>query len=128
MAILPGNDRAAALTLTILPTRSSLPNTPAAKDCIPPIEFPTLAYNLLIPRKSSNLNCALTISKIVMIGNDVAYGLSVKGEILLGPLDPKHPPIGFVQIMKYLFVSRGFPGPMTCSHHPAFVFLGCDFA
>jgi hypothetical protein len=65
---------------------------------------------------------------MVIIGKEVAYGLSVIGEILLGPLDPKQPPIGFVQIMKYLFVSSGFPGPMTCSHHPGFVFLGCDFA
>lgn len=68
MAMELGKDLAAALTLTILPTRSSVPMTPAARDCMPPIEFPTLAYNLSIPRKSRSLNCARTISKIVIMG------------------------------------------------------------
>ena len=72
MAMEEGNDRAAALTVTILSTLDPPRKTPAARDCIPPIELPTLANSLSIPRKSSNLNCALTISNIVMTGKLVA--------------------------------------------------------
>ena len=79
MAMEEGKERAAALTVTILSTLEPPRRTPAARDCIPPIEFPTLANNLSMPKKSSNLNCALTISKIVMIGNVVAYGFPVVG-------------------------------------------------
>lgn len=79
IAILLGKDLAAALTVTIRPILDSPPRSPAARDCIPPIEFPTLAYNFSIPRKSRSLNCALTISKMVMIGKLVAYGFSVLG-------------------------------------------------
>lgn len=56
IAMEEGKERAAALTETILSTRSRPPRTPAARDCIPPIELPTVANNLSIPRKSSNLN------------------------------------------------------------------------
>src|SRR5277367_5773043 len=110
MAMEEGKDRAAALTVTILSTLDPPRRTPAARDCIPPIEFPTLAYNFSIPKKSSNLNCALNISKIVITGNEVAYGFPVIGCKLLGPLDPKHPPSAFVQIMRYLSVSSGLFG------------------
>lgn len=52
------------------------------------------------------------------MGNLVAYRSPFAGSIEDGPVEPKHPPITFVQITKYLSVSSGFPGPMKFSHHP----------
>lgn len=68
------------------------------------------------------------MSSIVKIGNRVAYRCPSAGSTLLGPVDPKHPPITFVQITKYLSVSTQPPGPMNFSHHPGCGFVGVDRA
>jgi hypothetical protein len=79
---------------------------------------PTLAYSFSMFNESRSRNCARTMSSIVRMGNLVAYRSPFAGSIEDGPVEPKHPPITFVHITKYLYVSSGFPGPMKFSHHP----------
>jgi len=42
-----------------------------------------------------------------------------------GPVEPLQLPIILEQIIKYLFVSKGFPGPTIVSHQPGFLSPGC---
>ena len=75
-------------------------------------------------KKLKRLNCALTMSLIVMTGKVVPYFLLVSGLISLGPYEPIHPPITFAQIIKYLSVSMALPGPTAYDHQPSFLVIG----
>ena len=57
------------------------------------------------------------MSRIVRYGKREPYGFP-SGEIDAGPVEPWHPPITFGQIMKYLSVSKGNPGPTNEGHQP----------
>jgi hypothetical protein len=72
IATLPGLLLAVPLILTTFPTLVGS-NHAAAKLCIPPIDEPTLAYNLSTPRLSNKQNCARTMSKILTTGKLVPY-------------------------------------------------------
>ena len=45
-----------------------------------------------------------------------------------GPVEPMQPPITFEQMMKYLPVSSGLPGPTMVSHQPGLPVTGCTLA
>src|SRR6266481_5922740 len=64
------------------------------------------------------MRCSRTISRIVITGNDMAYGAPVAGLIDDGPVVPWHPPRTLEQTMKYLSVSNALPGPIMLSHQP----------
>ena len=50
--------------------------------------------------------------------------LFVSELVLLGPKEPKHPPITLAQIIKYLFVSIALLGPTAYDHQPSFLVIG----
>lgn len=102
---------------TSLLTRSGV-SLAAARLNIPPILAPTSVTLFSPTRLSTSLHCARTMSPSVTIGNLVAQRSPFLSSILLGPVDPKHPPRTFVHTTKYFDVSRAFPGPMNFSHHP----------
>ena len=70
--------------------------------------------------------CARTMSGMVMIGKSSPHTLPVAGLVEAGPVDPMQPPITFEQMMKYLSVSSGRPGPTMISHQPGLPVSGCD--
>jgi hypothetical protein len=65
---------------------------------------------------------------MVMSGKSSPQALPVAGLVEAGPVDPMQPPITFAQMMKYLSVSSGRPGPTMISHHPALPVRGCTLA
>jgi hypothetical protein len=85
---------------------------------MPPIDPPTAASSFSMPRWSSSIIWALTMSAIVMMGKSVPYGRPVTGFWEAGPVDPLQPPITLAQMMKYLSVSSPLPGPIIMSHQP----------
>src|SRR5579863_262748 len=89
--------------------------------CIPPIDPPTTERSFSTWRRSMRCLCASTMSRIVIEGNESAYGLPVSGLTEEGPVEPLHPPITLEQITKYLSVSSPFPGPIMSSHQPGFL-------
>ena len=60
----------------------------------------------------------------MITGKFVPKTLFVLGSILLGPNEPKQPPITFAQITKYLLVSIDLFGPTVYDHHPSFLVSG----
>src|SRR5579872_330370 len=68
--------------------------------CMPPIEPPTTQNNVSIPKRSSSIACARTMSGMVTTGKSSPHGLPVEGLIEAGPVDPMHAPITFEQMMK----------------------------
>ena len=57
------------------------------------------------------------MSRIVSVGNLLPQRLP-SGAIEDGPVLPWQPPITFGQMMKYLSVSNGSPGPTIEGHQP----------
>ena len=72
--------------------------------------------------------CARTMSGMVMIGKSSPHTLPVAGLVEAGPVEPMQPPITFEQMMKYLSVSSGRPGPTMVSHQPGLPVTGCTLA
>ena len=60
----------------------------------------------------------------MITGKFVPKIFCVSGSLWLGPYDPKHPPITFEQITKYLFVSIGLLGPTAYDHQPSLFVIG----
>src|ERR1035438_2948594 len=58
------------------------------------------------------------MSRMVITGNDMAYGQPVAGLMEAGPVLPRQPPRTFEQMTKYLLVSKALPGPIMLSHQP----------
>ncbi len=56
------------------------------------------------------------------------HSLPVAGLIEAGPVEPMQPPTTLEQMMKYLSVSIGWPGPTMISHQPALPVTGCTLA
>src|ERR1700678_2334670 len=92
--------------------------------CMPPIEPPTTQNNVSMPRRSSSIACARTMSGMVMIGKSSPHNLPVAGLGEAGPVEPMQPPITFEQMMKYLSVSSGRPEPTMVSHQPGLPVTG----
>jgi hypothetical protein len=67
---------------------------------MPPIEPPATANNVSMPRWSSSIACARTMSRIVMTGKSRPHGAPVDGLVEAGPLLPMQPAITFGQITK----------------------------
>ena len=63
------------------------------------------------------------MSRIVILGNTLPYGLLLTGFIEDGPVLPWQPPKTFMHTTKKSSVSIAFPGPTISSHHPL---VGCD--
>lgn len=55
------------------------------------------------------------------MGKSGPYGFLVSGFMVVGPVDPAHPPRTFEHMIKYFSVSRHLPGPMIISHYPGFL-------
>ena len=71
-----------------------------------------------MPRWSSSITWALTMSAMVIMGKSVPYGAPVAGSSLDGPVEPLQPPMTLLQMTKYRSVSSPLPGPMSMSHQP----------
>ncbi len=67
---------------------------------MPPIEPPMTANSWSMPRWSSSIAWARTMSAMVITGNDRPHGSPVAGLISLGPAEPMQPPRTLVQMMK----------------------------
>jgi hypothetical protein len=67
---------------------------------MPPIEPPTTQNSVSIPRRSSSMAWARTMSGIVIIGKSSPHNLPVAGLVDAGPVDPMQPPITLGQMMK----------------------------
>ena len=67
---------------------------------MPPIEPPTTENSVSIPKRSSSMACARTMSGIVMIGKSSPHNLPVAGLVDAGPVEPMQPPITLAQMMK----------------------------
>ena len=58
------------------------------------------------------------MSRIVILGNTLPYGLLLTGLSEDGPVLPWQPPRTFMQTTKNSSVSIAFPEPTISSHHP----------
>ena len=92
--------------------------------CMPPIEPPTTQNSVSMLKRSSSIACARTMSGMVMTGKSSPHNLPVAGLVDAGPVEPMQPPITFEQMMKYLSVSSGRPGPTMVSHQPGLPVTG----
>jgi hypothetical protein len=95
---------------------------------MPPIEPPTTQNSVSIPRRSISMVCARTMSGIVMTGKSSPHTLPVAGLVEAGPVEPMQPPMTLEQMMKYLSVSSGRPGPTMVSHQPGLPVTGWTLA
>ena len=64
------------------------------------MEPPITVNSEPMPRWSSSMACARTMSRMVMTGNSSPQGLPVRGSVDAGPVEPMHAPITFGQITK----------------------------
>ncbi len=67
---------------------------------MPPIEPPATENNVSMPRWSSSMAWARTMSRMVMTGNSRPHGLPVFGLVEDGPLVPMQAPTTFGQMTK----------------------------
>src|SRR6476620_1985807 len=107
-------DHAGVFAIGVSALRASIMSgwlTPHCRVYMPPMEAPETASNREIPNFSfTKRYCDSTISRMVKCGNVVTGWLL----LLLGDVESPFP-IASVAIMKYLFVSKAFPGPMRKS-------------
>ena len=86
---------------------------------MPPIEPPITQNRLSMPRWSSSMAWARTMSAMVTTGKSTPQGAPVAGLVEAGPVEPMQLPITLGQITKKRSVSIGLPGPTIVSHQPA---------
>jgi hypothetical protein len=67
---------------------------------MPPSEPPATANSVSMPRWSSSIACARTISRTVMTGKSRPQGWPVLGLVEAGPEVPMQAPITFAQMTK----------------------------
>jgi hypothetical protein len=96
--------------------------------CIPPIDPPTTAASVAMPRWSSSIACARTMSRMVMTGTVIAYSRPVAGSMLAGPEEPMQLPSTLAHTTKKRSVSIGLPGPTIRCHQPGLPVRGCGLA
>src|SRR5579871_4785221 len=108
----------------IAETTESGKETAHSSACMPPIDPPAMLSKREMPKWSISIFCSRTMSRIVITGNDMAYGHPVAGLMDDGPVVPRQPPRTLEQITKYLFVSNALPGPIMLSHQPGFPVSG----
>ncbi len=110
--------RRAVVAIGMAATTLSGYRTAHSSTCMPPMEPPSTARSLRMPRCSTRRFWTLTMSSIVMIGKSRPQGRPVAGLIEDGPVVPLQPPSTFEQITKYRLVSMPFRGPTMMSHQP----------
>jgi hypothetical protein len=67
---------------------------------MPPIEPPATENSEAMPRWSSSIACARTMSRMVMTGKSRPHGSPVAGLVEAGPELPMQAPMTFGQITK----------------------------
>ena len=91
--------RAAVAIGTEVKTRSGY-ETAHSSACMPPIDPPITQNSWSMPRWSSTMAWARTMSAIVMTGKSRPQRLPVAGLISFGPVDPMQPPSTLTQTTK----------------------------
>ena len=95
---------------------------------MPPIEPPATQKSVSMPSRSISMAWARTMSAMVTIGRSRPNGFPVAGLIEAGPVVPMQPPSTLEQMMKYLSVSKGRPGPTSADHQPGLPVSGWALA
>ncbi len=88
------------------------------------MEAPTTANRVSIPRASTSMAWARTMSAMVITGKDSPQGAPVAGSLEPGPVVPMQPPRTLAQMMKKRSGSSGRPRPTIRVHHPGLPVTG----